>query len=136
MAMRSRIKGRESRLSDLGGEREELCPAMYNISRSLVATTPSLRLVEPCDTDPETYARIRHFVLYADRDVEGAEAAIRPFRPPPLTYPPGATSTERRRLLHDAVFGPEAAARRREQSRREDLAVKAAERRLASLGRP
>ncbi|HEX2837064.1 MAG TPA: hypothetical protein VHN77_02945 [Phycisphaerales bacterium] len=46
---------------------------MAMVTGALLAHSPGLRLVEPCDTDPETYARIQETIATSERRTNDAK---------------------------------------------------------------
>lgn len=92
----------------------------------LLAHSPGLRLVEPCDTDPETYARIQETIAKAEcrtRDARRWQLVYEPVPPPKYT---GTTPEEFRDYFNTM------AAEIPERCEREQQAVEAAKKRLGS----
>ncbi len=63
---RTRLRQVAAKYEAAYGERRGGNPLLESITRLIVSMEPDLRLVEPCDTDPATYARIRERVDVAD----------------------------------------------------------------------
>jgi len=79
MALRARIKSVRNRLDNC---RKPERPDLVLLQRytETLDQIPSLECVQPCDTDPATYASIQEMVLYLLGDLEGARAVAEPFR--------------------------------------------------------
>lgn len=97
---------------------------MQQICNVLVSMCPDLRLVEPCDTDPATYADIRHTIDVADGRVIEEGSGIG-FSPETFRQPLDPATQQRM-----AVMAREFSQDCRERSRRIDKAVDAARLRL------
>ena len=63
---RTRLRRVAAKYEAAHGEQRGGYPLLEVITRLIVTMEPDWRLVEPCDTDPATYARIRERVDVAD----------------------------------------------------------------------
>ena len=88
-----------------------------------LAHKPCLRLVEPCDTDPETYARIQETIARAERRTKDAQRWHLVYEPVPPPRYTGTTPEEFRDHFNASVADVP------ERAERERLAVEAAEKR-------
>jgi hypothetical protein len=100
---------------------------MQQISNVLVSMCPDLRLVEPCDTDPDTYADIRETIDVADGRIISQSSGIG--SSPELVRAPLDPAAEQRMREMAAEFSRDSI----ERSRRREQAVDVARLRLGRL---
>lgn len=96
---------------------------MAMITGALLGHCPGLRLVEPCDTDPETYARIQEIIAESERRTADAMRWRRVYEPVPPPKYAGTTQEDFRDFLNAMTAASSG------RCEREQLAIKAAYRR-------
>jgi len=115
------VREHEERRREEGLEHEK---HMAMVSGCILAHSPGLRLVEPCDTDEGTYARIQEVIAESERRTKDAKRWRRVYEPVPPSKYAGKTPEDFRDYFNASMADIP------ERCEREKLAVEAAKKRL------